>query len=120
MAAATLLDLPTARPAIAVPSLPVGTSAAAAVPAESTIYATFLLLAVVCHHWVLCFLQTRGLTVSVALVAVAELVIYAACLPYLLKRLSLRSLIVVFVVLGVSGLLALLRGGYFDPKAARD
>ena len=120
MAASTLLDLPNARPAVAVPSLPVGQVTPAAVPAESTIYATFLLLAVVCHHWVLCFLQTRGLTVSVALVAVAELVIYVACLPYLLKRLSLRSLVVVFVVLGVSGLLALLRGGYFDPKAARD
>jgi len=114
MATATL-DFPVSQTTV----VPLSPTMAAA-RAESTIYATFLLLAVVCHHWVLCFLQTRGLAVSVALVAMAELVIYAACLPYLLKRLSLRSLIVVFVVLGVSGLLALLRGGYFDPKAARD
>lgn len=120
MAAAALLDLSTARPApAAVPTAPASRATVAA-QAESTVYATFLLLAVVCHHWVLCFLQTRGITVSVARVAMAELLIYAACVPYLLKRLSLRSLIVVFVVLGASGLLALFRGGYFDPKAARD
>jgi putative polymerase len=88
--------------------------------ADSPLYAGFLLLAVVSHHWLLCFLQTRGLGVSVAMVAMAELLIYAACLPLLLRRLSLRSLVVVFVALGLSGLIALARGGHFDPKAARD
>jgi putative polymerase len=88
--------------------------------ADSPVYAGFLLLAVVCHHWLLCLLHTRGLNVSVVTVAMAELLIYAACLPLLLRRLSLRSLVVVFVALGLSGLIALARGGYFDAKAARD
>ncbi len=87
---------------------------------DSTGYATFLLLAVTAHHWLLCLLHSQGLGVSVGKVALAELLIYAACVPLLLHRLSLRSLIAVFVALGISGLLALLRGGYFDPKAARD
>ncbi|MEO8154201.1 MAG: polysaccharide polymerase [Rhizobacter sp.] len=88
--------------------------------ADSTRYATFLLLAVTCHHWLLCFVHTRGFGVSVGLVALAELLIYAACVPLLLSRLSLRALVAVFVALGAMGVLALLRGGYFDPKAARD
>jgi putative polymerase len=88
--------------------------------ADSVTYATFLLLAVACHHWLLCLLHTRGISVSVGRVAMAELLIYAACIPLLLHRLSLRSLIAVFVALGLSGLIALARGGYFDPKAARD
>jgi len=113
--AAALLDFPVTRPTAA----PYG-RAALAVPAESTAYSTFLLLAVVIHHWLLCLLHTRGMGVSVGRVAMAELLIYAACVPFLLARLSLKSLIAVFVVLGASGLLALLRGGYFDPKAARD
>lgn len=87
---------------------------------DSTVYASFLLLAVVMHHWILCLLHTKGISVSVARVAMAEMTIYIACLPLLLARLSLRSLIAVFVALGLSGLLALLRGGYFDAKAARD
>lgn len=87
---------------------------------DSTVYATFLLLAVVMHHWVLCFLHNKGLSVSVGRVAMAEMVIYAACVPMLLARLSLRSLVAVFVALGVCGVLALLRGGYFDAKATRD
>ncbi|MGY4830275.1 polysaccharide polymerase [Sphaerotilaceae bacterium SBD11-9] len=88
--------------------------------ADTATYAAFLLLAVVIHHWLLCFLNTRGMGVSVAKVALAELLIYAACVPLLLHRLSLRSLIAVFVALGLSGLIALARGGHFDPKAARD
>jgi putative polymerase len=87
---------------------------------DSAGYASFLLLAVVSHHWLLCLLHTRGISVSVAVVALAELLIYAACIPLLLHRLSLRSLIVVFLALGLTGLIALARGGYFDPKAARD
>lgn len=87
---------------------------------DSTVYATLLLLAVVLHHWLLCLLHSKGLSVSVARVAMAEMMIYIACLPLLLARLSLRSLIAVFVALGACGLLALLRGGYFDAKAARD
>lgn len=88
--------------------------------ADSAVYATFLLLAVVLHHWLLCFLHNKGITVSVARVAMAELMIYIGCVPLLLARLSLRSLIAVFVALGVCGTLALFRGGYFDAKAARD
>ncbi|MBX3618890.1 MAG: polysaccharide polymerase [Rhizobacter sp.] len=91
-----------------------------AITGESAVYATFLLLAVVMHHWLLCFMHNKGISVSVARVAMAELIIYIACVPLLLARLSLRSLIAVFVALGLSGLLALLRGGYFDAKAARD
>ncbi|MET0333246.1 MAG: polysaccharide polymerase [Rhizobacter sp.] len=87
---------------------------------DSTVYATFLLLAVVMHHWLLCLLHTKGISVSVARVAMAEMVIYIACVPLLLARLSLRSLITVFVVLGATGVLALFRGGYFDAKSARD
>lgn len=87
---------------------------------DSALYATFLLLAVVLHHWLLCFLHNKGISVSVARVAMAELIIYIACVPLLLARLSLRSLIAVFVALGACGLLALFRGGYFDAKAARD
>jgi putative polymerase len=87
---------------------------------DSTVYAGFLLLAVVMHHWLLCLLHNKGISVSVARVAMAEMVIYIACVPLLLARLSLRSLITVFAVLGACGLFALLRGGYFDAKAARD
>jgi putative polymerase len=87
---------------------------------DSVVYATFLLLAVVMHHWLLCLLHNKGISVSVARVAMAEMVIYITCLPLLLARLSLRSLIAVFVTLGATGLFALLRGGYFDAKAARD
>jgi putative polymerase len=84
---------------------------------DSTVYAVFLLLAVVMHHWLLCLLHNKGISVSVARVAMAEMMIYIACVPLLLARLSLRSLITVFAVLGACGLL---RGGYFDAKAARD
>lgn len=87
---------------------------------DSTVYAGFLLLAVVMHHWLLCLLHNKGISVSVGRVAMAEMVIYIACVPLLLARLSLRSLITVFAVLGACGLFALLRGGYFDAKAARD
>ncbi len=87
---------------------------------DSTVYAGFLLLAVVMHHWLLCLLHTKGISVSVGRVAMAEMIIYIACVPLLLARLSLRSLITVFVVLGACGVFALLRGGYFDAKAARD
>lgn len=87
---------------------------------DSTVYAGFLLLAVVMHHWLLCLLHNKGISVSVARVAMVEMVIYIACVPLLLARLSLRSLITVFVVLGACGVFALLRGGYFDAKAARD
>ncbi|HEX3141779.1 MAG TPA: polysaccharide polymerase, partial [Rhizobacter sp.] len=74
----------------------------------------------VMHHWLLCMLHTRGFFVSVGKVVTAELLIYVACVPLLLLRLSLRSLIAVFVAFGLMGLIALARGGYFDPKAARD
>ena len=87
---------------------------------DSMVYATFLLLAVVLHHWILCLLHNKGISVSVARVAMAEMVIYIACVPLLLARLSLRLLVAVFVALGACGLLALFRGGYFDAKAARD
>jgi putative polymerase len=97
-----------------IPLAPTGSAA------DSAVYATFLLLAVVLHHWLLCFMHSKGITVSVARVAMAEMIIYIACVPLLLSRLSLRSLIAVFVALGTCGLLALFRGGYFDAKAARD
>ncbi len=84
------------------------------------VLAALLLLAVAGHHWVLCLVHTQGMGVSVARVAMLELLIYAACVPWLLKRVSLRALIAVFTALGALGVLALLRGGYFDPKAARD
>ncbi len=87
---------------------------------DSMVYATFLLLAVVLHHWILCLLHNKGISVSVARVAMAEMMIYIACVPLLLARLSLRLLVAVFVALGACGLLALFRGGYFDAKAARD
>lgn len=87
---------------------------------DSTVYAGFLLLAVVIHHWILCLLHNKGISVSVARVAMAEMMIYIACVPLLLARLSLRSLIVVFAMFGACGLIALLRGGYFDAKSARD
>lgn len=87
---------------------------------EAGHHATALLLAVVLHHWVLCLLHNQGLTVSVARVALAELAVYALCVPLILRRLSLHWLIAVFVALGASGVLALLRGGYFDAKSARD
>jgi putative polymerase len=97
-----------------IPLAPTGSAA------DSAVYATFLLLAVVLHHWLLCLMHSKGISVSVARVAMAEMMIYIACVPLLLSRLSLRSLIAVFVALGACGLLALLRGGYFDAKAARD
>jgi putative polymerase len=87
---------------------------------QTSQYATALLLGIAGHHWVLCGLDTRGLHVSVGLVGLAELTVYAACLPLMLRYLSLHALVAVFAALGASGLLALLRGGHFDPKAARD
>jgi len=99
---------------------PTAPRALAFTPSDSAVYATALLLAVVMHHWVLCFLHGKGIPVSVARVAMAEVLIYIACVPYLLARLSLRSLIAVFAVFGACGLLALFRGGYFDAKSARD
>lgn len=87
---------------------------------DSTVYAGFLLMAVVAHHWVLCLLHNKGISVSVARVAMAEMVIYIACVPLLLAHLSLRWLILVFAMFGACGLIALLRGGYFDAKSARD
>jgi putative polymerase len=112
MAAATFDFAPT-QPPFAVRA---GTSSTL----DSAGYAIFLLLAVTTHHWLLCLMHTQGIGVSVGKVALAELLIYAACVPLMVHRLSLRSLIAVFVALGITGLLALLRGGYFDPKAARD
>jgi putative polymerase len=110
----------TARPATPPPVALPASAPPAAISGDSTGYATMLLLAVVLHHWLLCLMHTQGITVSVGRVALAEVLIYAACMPLLLSRLTLGALIAVFVALGASGLLALFRGGYFDPKAARD
>jgi putative polymerase len=103
--------IPSDRPAASLPGAGVS---------DSTVYAGFLLFAVVIHHWVLCLLHNKGISVSVARVAMAEMAIYIGCVPFLLARLSLRSLIVVFAMFGACGLIALLRGGYFDAKSARD
>ncbi len=113
-------SVPRAATAATPMAAPPASAGPAPLAADSTVYATFLLLAVVLHHWLLCLLHTRGISVSVGRVAMAEVLIYAACIPLLLSRLTLGALIAVFVALGASGLLALFRGGYFDPKAARD
>jgi putative polymerase len=83
-------------------------------------YCTGLLLAVVMHQWFLCFFHTLGFQASVGMLAGAELLIYAACLRLVLISISMRVLVAWFIVLGAFGALALLRGGYFDAKAARD
>jgi putative polymerase len=83
-------------------------------------YCFGLMLAVVVHQWVLCLLHTRGYTVSVSVVAAAELLVYAACMPLVLSKISVRVLITLFFASGFMGVLALARGGFFDAKAARD
>lgn len=81
----------------------------------------FLLLMLACaYHWLLCLAQTFGIRATPTLVGLVELMIYAGCLPFLLKRLSMRVLTAILFMIGAITAMAILRGGYLDIKGIRD
>ena len=83
-------------------------------------YIALLLLFAAGYHWLLCFLQTFGISASPARVSIAELLIYLACLPLLRERISARAIITVLLMAGTIVFLAFFRDGYVDVKGIRD
>lgn len=88
-------------------------------PNFSRFYVLGILLATLCYQAVLCFLNTKGLRASTAIVGVSEVLIYAACIPILVRPIWPQAVLVLVVVVANVFLLSLVRQG-LDFKAIRD
>lgn len=79
----------------------------------------WILLACSTYHLLLCFVNTWVFRTSPATVGLAEILIYAACIPIIARRISLQALLVFSLIAINFCVIALIRGE-FDFKSVRD